>query len=103
MQLECPKTPPRSNKIMVCPPAPSKRKHSSRISQLVPTIPNHTMRFCEDLEKYIKEFTRPYRDPNSHKNHKLVMMQIKRIVPSKDYIGGRILYIDPDEYLSWEW
>ena len=37
------------------------------------------MQFCEDLEKYIKGYTRPYRDPRSHKNHKRVMAQLKRI------------------------
>jgi len=37
------------------------------------------MQFCEDIEKVIKEYTRPYRDPKSHKNHKRVMAQIKRI------------------------
>ena len=37
------------------------------------------MQFCEDIEKVIKEYTRPYRDPRSHKNHKRVMAQIKRI------------------------
>ena len=37
------------------------------------------MQFCEDIEKVIKEYTRPYRDPKSHKNHKRVMSQIKRI------------------------
>ena len=37
------------------------------------------MQFCEDLEKYIKGYTRPYRDPKNHKTHKRVMAQIKRI------------------------
>ena len=37
------------------------------------------MQFCEDIEKVIKEYTRTYRDPKSHKNHKHVMAQIKRI------------------------
>ena len=37
------------------------------------------MQFCEDIEKVIKEYTRPYRDPKSHKNHKRVMEQLKRI------------------------
>ena len=37
------------------------------------------MQFCEDFEKVIKEYTRPYRDPKSHKNHKRVMEQLKRI------------------------
>ena len=37
------------------------------------------MQFCEDIEKVIKEYTRPYRDPKSHKNHKRVMAQIKWI------------------------
>ena len=35
------------------------------------------MQFCEDIEKHIKQYTRPYRDPKSHKNHKLVMAEIK--------------------------
>ena len=37
------------------------------------------MQFCEDIEKVIKEYTRPYRDPKSHENHKRVMEQLKRI------------------------
>ena len=44
------------------------------------------MQFCEDIEKVIKEYTRPYRDPRSHKNHKRVMAQIKRI--SKAWRAG---------------
>ena len=37
------------------------------------------MQFCEDIQKVIKEYTRPYRDPKSHKNHKRVMAQLKWI------------------------
>ena len=34
------------------------------------------MQFCEDLEKHIKGWARPYRDPKNHKTHKRVMAQI---------------------------
>ena len=43
------------------------------------------MQFCEDIEKVIKEYTRPYRDPKSHKNHKRVMAQLKWISESKGW------------------
>ena len=37
------------------------------------------MQLPEDMENIVKAFALPYRDPKSHKNHKRVMAQIKRI------------------------
>ena len=49
------------------------------------------MQFCEDIEKVIKDYTRPYRDPKSHKNHKRVMEQLKRISKAWRRYGWRNL------------
>ena len=60
------------------------------------------MQFCEDIQKVIKEYTRPYRDPRSHKNHKRVMAQIKRI--SKAWRAGlRYRVRHPAEFPPGAW
>ena len=56
------------------------------------------MQLPEDMENIVKAFALPYRDPKSHKMHKEVMAQMKRIskcwrrLLRKD-VGGRRSYL----------